>query len=468
MPYKRYTSCFSYPEGGKPYNENDRLAWAAEQLLLALFATGTFALAGLIGGPIGVLIGAIFGSVIGFTALLQNAADSWLNRRLICLSKDHPKCAVGIVSYNPSRSDLGVFDNDQYFDVVLMPHPTELVDSDDPDIRKSNPKWLMPANRYNADGTVVAGFSEHVRNHPANDILNDSFQAWEFLAAQDYLKPLGYEPPNKHERVALHCEAEGDFWVRIKKLAPALALLIDAALVVTAAGAAAGSWAGSAAGCALGAWFFGPIGCAIGGLLGGLLGGAAGAAAGAAAASFGAIIPILNAIFEAGPGDVEDANVGDKTLGPIRMYDRVAVVGEHVYDGYHTGWHEFHPLMRVVKIAPPDPGWTPLAAQGGAGGGAVGFQYYLTWQPDFSPYATPPPPPPGETIALTDEDMRQGLNSENFKKRCRNLKETWCSMLQQPFNEETRRSQQELHQRWTIHPMVDGCRPRNSAPPPLH
>ncbi|PYJ39912.1 MAG: hypothetical protein DME81_02570, partial [Verrucomicrobia bacterium] len=81
--------------------------------------------------------------------MIRQAANQWLNHRLICLNKDNPQCAVGIVSYNPTRSDLGVFDNDQYFDVVLMPHPTEEIFTDfDPDIQKVNPTALVPANRY--------------------------------------------------------------------------------------------------------------------------------------------------------------------------------------------------------------------------------------------------------------------------------------------------------------------------------
>jgi hypothetical protein len=463
---RRYTSCFNYPEGGKPYNEKDRTAWVIEQLLLAALITGIAAVAGLVAGPIGAVIGGFFGSVVGFTTLIENAADSWLNRRLICLSKDNPKCAVGIVSYNPSRSDLGVLDNDQYFDVALMPHPVQLVAvaGQDKDIEKTNPTWLMPKNRYaNPDDVkggykeslqvrnpVVDGYAMRVAKYPANDILNDDFQGQTLLRPrQDLFDDLGYEPPNLHERVALHCEAEGDFWSRMKDLAPALAVLIDAALVATAAGAAAGSWSGSAAGCALGAWFFGPIGCAIGALIGALLGALAGAAAAAAASFFGAIKPILEKIFEAGPGDVEDANVGDKALGPIRMGEPVAVLGEHVYDGYHTGWHEFHPLMAVRKMPPEN---------------------YVTWKPSLAAPdydQTPPTPLPGIT-PLTHVDMEQGLNSTPFKEHCVYVRDTWCRMLRDVFKDKTRQVQQRLEHRWTVHPTVDGCRPTNSDQPQLH
>lgn len=456
MAYKHYTSCFQYPSGGKPYNEKDRTAFVITQLLLALGVVGVFTLAGLIFGPIGAVIGGILGSLSGFTNLIANAADEWLNHRLICLNKDSQQCAVGIVSYDPTRSDLGAFDNDQYFDVILMPHPAVIdtnVEADfDADIAKVNKTALVPGNRYKADGKISDSyFALNVSKHPANDILTDDFQGHQWLSTQsDIADDLGYAPLNSHERSALHCEAEGDFWARMKELAPALAALIVAALAVTAAGAEAGSELGRAVGCAIASWFFGPIGCAIGGFLGSLLGGAAGAAAAGAGSYYGVIQPILQAIFDASPGDVQDANVGDKALGPIRMGDKVAVMGKHVYDGYHDGWNEFHPLMAVVKIG---------------GSSRVGPEFYLEWQPDFK--GIPPGPPPGETILLKEDDMKEGLSSPAFKDRCKNLQRTWCSMLNDAYSEPTRQTQQGLHERWTIHPMVDGCRPAD-PPPPLH
>ena len=462
MAFKRYTTCFIYPEGGKPYNENDRIAFAVTQIFIALGITGTFALVGLLGGPAGAIVAGLIGSVVGWTNLIDNAAKQWLDHRLICLRKDNPPCAVGIVSYNPTRSDLGAFDNDEYFDVVLMPHPA-VIDNNvaadfDEYVAKVNPTALVPANRYKADpkpGDTIrdSTYAAYVKAHPANDIYTDGFQGQDLLSPRDDLeKDLGYAPLDSHERNALHCEAEGDFWVRVRKFAPVLAALIDAALLAAVAGGAAGATAGSALGCAIGTFLFGPLGCSVGAFFGGLFGGAAGAAAGGAGAYYGAINPILQAIFEASPGNVEDANVGDRNLGPIRMGDKVAVMGEVVYDGYHKGWHEFHPLMAVVKIGRSS---------------RAGPEFYLEWQPEFS--GTPPPKPPGETIDLTSDDMKQGLNSAAFRKRCLNLRDTWCRMLSDAFSESTRQNQQALQERWTIHPFVDGCRQRDDhEPPPIH
>lgn len=449
MSFKQFTHCFVYPGSGKPYNGKDRTKFVLVNLLIALISGAVMGGAGfIIAGPIGAIVFGSFGWLAGLTSLIQDAAEQWLNHRLVCLGSE-PLCAVGTVSYSPKSSELFDFDNDQYFDIVLMPHPTVAVGADG---------TLLAANRYNADGTVVLPFAKHVSAHPANDLLTDKFQAQTLLAPRaDLAKDLGYVALDGNEssphRTGLHCEAEGDFWVRMKKFAPLLAALVTAAIGVAAAAAAAGSTAGSAIGCAVLSWFFGPVGCAIGGFFGSLLGGALGGAAGGAAAYYGAIKPALQGLFDAAPGNVEDANVGDRALGPLRLGDQVAVLGTHVYDGYHEGWHEFHPLRAVVKMNQSDPAATPTPQQA----------FYLQWNPNFN--GVPPPMPPGETLALTADDMRQGLSSAAFRARCEALQRMWCAMLNDAFSGPTRAVQQGLDQRWTIHPSVDGCVPAAAQPP---
>jgi hypothetical protein len=88
---------------------------------------------------------------------------------------------------------------------------------------------------------------------------------------------------------------------------------------------------------------------------------------------------------------------------------------------------------------------------------------FLTWNPNFPaaggqfPMVLPGTPP--EIADLTVDDMRQGLNSEKFRKRAEWLKRLWCGMLTNAFDPATRQTQQGLTHRWTIHPMVDGCDP---------
>ena len=123
-----------------------------------------------------------------------------------------------------------------------------------------------------------------------------------------------------------------------------------------------------------------------------------------------ALYGILKALFNANMGNVEDANVGDTSLGPIRQGDRVIVVGQHVYDGFHEGWHEFHPLMAVMKLNERE------------------SSEYLEWKPDFDPAVDAVPGDANPTIpnaarGLTADDMRQGLNSPRFAARAALLRD---------------------------------------------
>lgn len=175
----------------------------------------------------------------------------------------------------------------------------------------------------------------------------------------------------------------------------------------------------------------GPIGCIIGAIVGWLLGAAAAVALVHLAASAAA--------FASDPGDVEDANVGDKALGPIRVNDRVVVFGEHVYDGFHEGWHEIHPLMAVQKLDD--------------------LEAYLLWNPAFPDGDTPP-------FGLSHDDMRQGLDSPAFRGQADSLKDRWCAALNEAFDPGTRDVQRRSRHRWTIHPSVDGCEPEEPVPVP--
>jgi hypothetical protein len=126
------------------------------------------------------------------------------------------------------------------------------------------------------------------------------------------------------------------------------------------------------------------------------------------------------------------------------------------YDGFHEGWHEIHPLLTICKIG-------TFKLDGG-----TEDSFYLQWQPGFPDNGTPPTQDlPGLTLPkLTIDDMRQGLNSDAFAQRARALRDRWCGLLTERFDPAVGTRQQGLDQRWTIHPLVDGCRPDAPSPPP--
>jgi hypothetical protein len=378
---RQYTQCYTHTPPDKPFSKADLLSFVAGNA----WPGATVAILAFLGGAPAVSIIAIFiQSAVTVTAV----ANAWLYHRLVCMPKDALPCAIGTVMANPTVGDLGEFDNDQYFSIRLMPHPP-LADN--------------PTDQEKRDFT--------------DTVTTDGFQG-------DLLKPVVWDLPYadpvvSEERYYLHCEAEGNFWQAMKDYAAVVGLAV-------AGGAAAGGVAGAAAGCAIGG-LFGPIGCAIGAFFGALLG----AGGGAAAAGYLA----ATVAFHSDPGNVEDANVGDKSLGPIKEGDRVVVHGHHVYDGFHEGWHELHPLLAVMKI--PE---------------------YLEQNPAVVPYDP----------SLTPADILKGLSSPAFAASAIALRKKWCEHFQLPLDPGIHTLQQQPQNRWTIHPDIDGCQPADPAPPPLH
>lgn len=448
MAFKKYTQCYVHTPGDKPFNEDDLAELAIVHGLLpaAFFGALTGLVVGLaVGGPIGavvgILVGIFSGVTVGFATAVTEASHEWRFHRLICLTGT--KCAIGTVRKDPEIGDLGEFDNDEFFDLVLMPHHS----ADAFDYHAQSDNYKIPKQ-----GIVHPDAQAKLDAHPKNDVYTDPDGCQGSELMRPSITDLSYDT----KRSWLHVEAEGDFWVRMAELAFWLGLLVGLLTAATVGAAIGGGIAGAAIGCAIGAVFFG-IGCLIGAIIGAIIGAALGAAV-VGGIGYLIIKGILDAIFAADPGDIEDANIGDRRLGPIRAGDKVALVGEHVYDGFHEGWHEMHPLMAIVKLGDEKMGKEA--------------PFYLEWNPDFQdsdpvPGDLPsmPSSPADDVTQLTPDDMRQGLDSAKFLRRALWLRKHWCGLLTEAFDPAVGETQQGLVHRWTIHPRVDGCRPGNGGDP---
>jgi hypothetical protein len=431
MAYKHYTKCYQHDPTYPPLSETELYTTPLEGMILgAVLGVIVGALVGSPGGPpgylIGVFVGIFGGTALGMMAALDIISRKWLDHRLICLSGR--RCAVGAVAIPEKIGELGDMDNDEFFDIALMPYPPGAgFQYTDPD----SLHW-----RSNVAGRIAdANLQPHLDANPANDPYLAPLQGDLVRPNDTILDDLSYDRTSTW----LHCEAEGDFWVRIQGLIPLIGVLTGAGTAVAAAAAVVGF----SLGCEIGG-IFGPIGCLILGLILGAL-----FALAAAFAAEEVLRGVVEGEFEADQGDIEDANVGDSPLGPLKEGDRLAVIGIHVFDGLHEGWNEIHPLMAVVRI--PEPA------------------SYLEWNPAFVDGGAIPPPLDdftGDAAApLTAEDIRQGLGSATFLARATALRDRWCQFLSDAFEEPVREAQQEITHAWTIHPLVDGCAEPEPEPP---
>jgi hypothetical protein len=56
------------------------------------------------------------------------------------------------------------------------------------------------------------------------------------------------------------------------------------------------------------------------------------------------------------------------------------------------------------------------------------------------------------------------MDSPAFAALAKKIRDQWCAAIGDPFKPGTRDNQNRPENRWTIHPLVDGCQPV-AAPP---
>jgi hypothetical protein len=131
----------------------------------------------------------------------------------------------------------------------------------------------------------------------------------------------------------------------------------------------------------------------------------------AAAAAFIAAIVHGN-LDAASPSDVNPSLGGELHQNDcnLRGADLLVVSGEWVYDSLHSGWNEIHPIRQCQRIGTWNGTWTFPSGR--------------------SPQAE---------------------------------RDFWCASLGTASDPLTIAGQQQPQNRWTVHPLVDGCKPEGSS-----
>ena len=421
MAYKQYTHCIEKSDfdsfwnfGGKQQGPVVPLAvWAILQGIkdALIGAVAGFLVGGAIGAGIGASIGFSYGVVDGF-------CDQWLNRRLICISKD--VCAIGKVAWQeaPKKKDETerIFDNDASFNLRLIPYDGQEFGRED----------QAPKRDWNA--IVADGF-------PAAKLVGRAFSD---------LNYGGYEPDKFPDhpggRWTLHCEFEGNAMVTLCTIAKALAILGP---LLSGLGAVAGAVAGALYGgikAGEATWkackkacsvpIFCDIVCAIATAVAAVVGAIVGAIIGAILGAIPGLGPIvigtLIGTFVNTDGSFADA-ANDPASGNIDDEDCVFVAGDHVYDaGHKEGWHEIHPvkhLQKICSVSQPD-------------------------GPECCPHA-----------------LTTNLNDSAFKPSVQLFWDRWCKQFITSRDPIVVQAQQDPENQWCIHPLIDGCTPRQEPPP---
>jgi hypothetical protein len=295
MAYRHTTRCVPL---GQQQSKVDRMVAFGVPLGIA------FAIAGAtIGGVVGAAAG--FGSTLALAAV-AGFCDWWFHYRLICIEDD--RCAVGTAGRVAVSNGI-----------------------DDPDLDFTINLVLAPVDR---DSKLTAA------------------QQLPMLAGdqRDYFLPRpGYPPLGGIDTIStvaegdsggttgFHCEIEGNGMETVCVVATV------AGVVGTVAGTGFGIAAGAAAAaaCAAAGIFF--LLCL---LIAAIAAAVAAAATAGAITGLGWLLGVALGGDEGSPADV----AADPASGTVNVGDHIAILGDWIFDTAHDGWHELHPVKKVLRI----------------------------------------------------------------------------------------------------------------------
>lgn len=271
----------------------------------------------------------------------------WLYDRLICLDGD--VCAAGmLLTVEPptGKSGLERFDTDYSINLVFPPH-------------------LVGATQADVENDGFEG--NLIKEQPAIAARNLDWQGY-----------TSRQWANYPSTAVLHGEFEGaGIYDLLQTCLAALPVAAAAAVVCTIP-------------------IFGWIACLILLLI-------------AAIIVVAGIVVALN--DTANPSDV-DANLGELHVNDPtgRGADILVVKGTWVYDSFHEGWNEIHPIKHCQRIGTWDGSWSFVG------------------------------------------DVNAWVKG-------------WCDAIASATADLTVNNQGKPENQWTIHPVIDGCRPDDNKPP---
>jgi hypothetical protein len=344
----------------------------------------------------------------------------WLYDRLICLGGD--RCAIGMlgpVEPPSEKSGFDKFDTDYSINLLLAPHDIQELPSDYP--------ASVPPPPFPGDTDY---FEEQYKKAMHRAIADDGIQGdlmkeqattkddgWDFLGV--FNKAVGSAVLYTWQPY-LHCEFEGGGIYKFMKALEILLPLATAAAVV----------------CSIPV--FGWIACAI---LGAVI-------------AVVSIVGIVTALNDTGTPAVTDPNTGQTTnqLHPNR--DILFVKGTWVYDSAHEGWNELHPIKECLLVGQVRYKANDVIDWDDA------IKFFMAsvgrWRLDYSK-------DPQNPVAIKDTGPATGQDWKDYVQHT-------CDKVGIAGSDLTISHQGDPENTWTIHPVVDGCRPARNPhdPQPAH
>jgi hypothetical protein len=307
------------------------------------------------GGPVAIstIIGAALALITGLWIFLAPTAmvdlvlfcEWWLYRRLVCLGGQ--QCALGmVVTVEPVEKKGGFerFDTDFSINLLLAPH-------------------TIYTQRATIEGDGISGFL--IAEQAATRDIGLGFVGYTAKQWQNY-----------PDTPVLHGEFEGGGIYDLLQAAKAV-------LVVSTIGAVV---------CSIPV--FGWLACLI------VFG----------VAAIIAAVGVIVALNDKGsPSDVNAELTEIHTNDPTgRGADLLVIKGDWVYDSFHDGWNEIHPILQAQRVG--------------------------TWQGSW------------------------GFDAATAR-------DAWCRALEDADSPGTRQDQLKRENQWEVHPVVDGCKPEGQGEP---